>query len=55
MQTILQAAISEQQKIQQCNPPTSEAWLQASDKLRHLVGQLNHKTISKASWDAGKV
>ena len=49
----IQQGIEAMQRIQQCNPPSSEKWQRASEVLRKLVGLLNGATITPEMWDAG--
>jgi hypothetical protein len=45
----LEAAIAQQQEIQMRNPPTSEAWQNASAELHRLIEQLTGKPV-KDAW-----
>jgi hypothetical protein len=45
--------IEAMQRIQQCNPPSSDRWQGASEVIRVLVGKLNGAMITPEMWGAG--
>lgn len=46
----IESLISEQQAIQQANPPTSDAWKIASEEIHRLASLLTGKKAYRVEW-----